>query len=120
MKASIVWLPAFSMVKLSHPCVTTGKTIALTIWIFVGKVMPLLFNTPSRFVIAFLLRSKPLLISWLQSPSSDFGARKIKSLTASLFPHLFCHEVMEPDAIAFGMLSFQQTFSLFDFYQEVL
>ena len=61
---------AFFMVQLSHPCITTGKMIALTVWIFVEKMMPLLFNTPSRFVIAFLPRSKCLLISWLQSPST--------------------------------------------------
>ena len=61
---------AFFMVQLSHPCMTTGKTIALTVWIFVGKMMSLLFNTPPRFVIAFLPRSKCLLISWLQSSST--------------------------------------------------
>ena len=64
-KASILWCSAFSMVQLSHPYMTTGKTIALTIWTFVDKVMSLLFNTLSRFVIAFLPRSKHLLISWL-------------------------------------------------------
>ena len=69
-KASILWDSAFFTVQLSHPHMTTGKTIALTIWIFVGKVMSLLFNILSRFVIAFLPRSKHLLISWLQSPSA--------------------------------------------------
>ena len=69
-KASILWGSAFFTVQLSHPHMTTGKTIALTIWIFVGKVMSLLFNILSRFVIAFLPRSKHLLISWLQSPSA--------------------------------------------------
>ena len=69
-KVSIVWHLAFFMVQLSHPYMTTGKTIALTIWTFVSKVMSLLFNTLSRFVIAFLPRSKHLLISWLQSPST--------------------------------------------------
>ena len=64
-KASILWLSAFFMVHLSHPYMTTGKTIALTRWTFIGKMMSLLFNTPSRFVIAFLPRSKHLLISWL-------------------------------------------------------
>ena len=68
-KASILWRSAFFMVQLSHSHMTTGKTIALTIWTFVGKVMSLLFNMLSRFVIAFLRRSKCLLISWLQSPS---------------------------------------------------
>ena len=69
-KVSIVWRSAFLLVQLSHPYLTTGKTIALTRWIFVGKIMFLLFNMPSRLVIAFLLRSKCLLISWLQSPSA--------------------------------------------------
>ena len=69
-KASILWLSAFFMVRLSHPYMTTGKTIALTRWTFVGKVMSLLFNMLSWFVIAFLSRSKYLLISWLQSPSA--------------------------------------------------
>ena len=69
-KASILWYSAFFMVQLSHLYMTTAKTVTLTIWIFVGKVMSLLFNTLSRFVIAFLPRSKCLLISWLQSPSA--------------------------------------------------
>ena len=69
-KASILWCLAFSTVQLSHPYMTTGKTIALTRWTFVGKVMSLLFNMLSRFVITFLPRSKRLLISWLQSPSA--------------------------------------------------
>ena len=69
-KASILWLSAFFILQLSHPYLTTGKTIALTIWTFVGKIMSLLFNMLSRLVIAFLPRSKRLLISWLQSPSA--------------------------------------------------
>ena len=69
-KASILQHSAFSMVQLSRPYMTTGKTIALTRWAFVGKVMSLLFNMLSRLVIAFLPRSKHLLISWLQSPSA--------------------------------------------------
>ena len=69
-KASILWLSAFFMVQLSHPYMTTGKTIALTIWTFVGKVMSLLFNILSKFAITFLPRSKHLLISWLQSSSA--------------------------------------------------
>ena len=78
---------------------TTGKTIALTRWTFVDKVMSLLYNVLSRLVIAFLPRSKCLLISWLQSPScSDFGAKKKKSVTVS--PSI-SHEVMEPDAMIF-------------------
>ena len=69
-KASILWHSAFFTVQLSHPYLTTGKTIALTRWTFIGKVMSLLFNTLSRLVITFLPRSKHLLISWLQSPSA--------------------------------------------------
>ena len=76
-KASILWRSAFFTVQLSHPYMTTGKTIALTRRIFVGKVMSLLFNMLSRLVITFLSRSKRLLISWLQSPSAViFGAQK--------------------------------------------
>ena len=69
-KASILWCSAFFIVQLSHPYMTTGKATALTRQAFVGKVMSLLFNMPSRLVIAFLPRSKPLLVSWLQSPSA--------------------------------------------------
>ena len=69
-KASILWQSAFFMVQLSHPYMTTGKMVALTRQTFVGKEMSLLFNMLSRFVIAFLPRSKHLLISWLQSPSA--------------------------------------------------
>ena len=69
-KASVLQHSVFFMVQLSHPYMTTGKTIALTIWTFVGKVMSLLFNTLSRIVIALFPRSKHLLISWLQSPSA--------------------------------------------------
>ena len=69
-KASILWHSAFFMIQLSHPYVTTGRTIALTIWTFVGKVMSLFYNILSRFVIAFFPRSKRLLVSWLQSPST--------------------------------------------------
>ena len=79
LKASILWRSAFFRVQLSHPYMTTGKTIALTRWTFVGKVMSLLFNMLSRLVITFLPRSKHLLISWLQSPSAViFGAPKNK------------------------------------------
>ena len=78
-KASILRRSAFFIVQLSHPYVTTGKTITLTRGTFVGKVMPLLFNMLSRLVIVFLLRSKQLLISWLQSPSAViFGAQENK------------------------------------------
>ena len=89
-KASILWHSAFFIVQLSHPYMTTGKTIALTRRNFVGKVMPLLLNMLSRLVITFLPRSKHLLISWLQSPSAVIlEPTKIKSVTVSLFPHLF-------------------------------
>src|SRR5574341_664433 len=89
-KASILRHSAFFTVQLSHPYVTTGKTIALTRWTFVGKVMSLLFNMLSRLVIAFLPKSKHLLISWLQSPSAVIlEAQKIKSDTVSTVSHLF-------------------------------
>ena len=77
-KASILWCSAFFIVQLSHPYMTTGKTIALTRQTFVGKVMSLLFNMLSKLVTPFLLRGKHLLISWLQSPSADFGAQEKK------------------------------------------
>ena len=87
------------MVQLSYPYVTTGKTIALTIQPFVSKVMSLSFNRLSRFVIAFLPRSKHLLISWLQSPSAMIlELRKIKSATASTVSPSICHEMMGLDA----------------------
>ena len=86
LKASILQCSAFFMVQLSHPYMTTGKTIALTRWTFVDKVMSLLFNTLFTFVIAFLPRSKHLLISWLQSPSAViWEPKKIKSVTVSLY-----------------------------------
>ena len=122
-KASILRRSAFFIVQLSHPYMTTGKTIALTTWTFVGKVMSLPLNMLSRLVITFLPRSKRLLISWLQSPSAvTLEPRKIKSDTVStVFPSI-CHEVMGPDAmiLVFWMLSFKPTFStlLFHFHQE--
>ena len=86
-KASLLQHSAFFMVQLSHPYMTTGKTIVLTIWTFVGKVISLLFNMLSRFVIAFIPRSKHPLISWLQSLSAViWEPKKIKSVTASLSP----------------------------------
>ena len=91
------------MVQLSHLYVTTGKTISLTPWTFVGKVMSLLFSVLSRFVIAFLLRSKCLLISWLQSPSAVIlEPKKIKSVTVSIVSPSICHKVMGLDAMIFG------------------
>ena len=87
---TILWYSAFFMVYLSHPYMTTWKTIALTRRTFVSKVMSLLFNMLSRLVIAFLPRSKRLLISWLQSPSAVIlEPPKIKSVIISMFPHLF-------------------------------
>ena len=114
-KASILPCSAFFIVQLSHPYMTTGKTIALTTWTSVDKVMSLLFNMLSRLVITFLPRSKCLLISWLQSPSAViFKPRKIKSDTVSTVSPSICHEVMGPDAmiLVFWMLSFKPTFSL--------
>ena len=86
-KASILWCSAFFTVQLSHPYMTTGKTIALTRQTFVGKVMSLLFNMLSMLIITFLSRSKHILISWLQSPSAVILEPQKWSLT--LFPHLF-------------------------------
>ena len=103
------------MVQLSHPYMTTGKTIAVTTQTFVGKVMSLLFNTLSRFAMAFLPRSKCLLISWLQYPSTAIlEPKKIKSVTISTYSLSICHEVMGPDAmiLVFRMLSFKPAFSL--------
>ena len=87
------------MVQVSHPYMTTGKTIALITWTFVGKEMTLLFNMLFRLVIAFLPRSKHLLISWLQSPSTVIlEPEKIKSVIAYNVSPSICHEVMGPDA----------------------
>ena len=99
-KPSILWCSAFFIVQLSHPYMTIGKTIALTRWTFVGKVVSLLFNMLSRLVITFLPRSKRLLISWLQSPSAVIlESRKIKSATISTVTPSICHEVMGLDAM---------------------
>ena len=101
-KASIPQCSAFFIVQRSLPYMTTGKTIALTRWTFVGKVMSLLFNMLSSLVRAFLPRSECHLISWLQSPSAViFEPKEIKSVTVSIvFPSIF-HEVMGPDAMIF-------------------
>ena len=94
-KASILQCSAFFIVQLSHPYMTTGKTIALTRQTFVGKVMSLLFNMLSRLVITFLPRSKCLLISWLQSPSAVIlEPRKIMSAMVSIVSPSICPEVM--------------------------
>ena len=99
-KASILQHSAFFIVQLSHPYMITGKTIALTRWTFVGKVMSLLFNMLSRLVIIFLPRSKRLLISWLQSPSAmTLEPTKIKPVTVPTVSPFICHEVMGPDAM---------------------
>ena len=123
-KASILWRSAFFTVQLSHPYMTTGKTIARTRWTFVDKVMSLLFNMLSRLVITFLPRSKSLLISWLQSPSAVILEpqkikvwQKIKSDTISTVSPSISHEVMGPDAmiLVFWIVSFKPTFSLSSF-----
>ena len=99
-KASILRCSAFFIVQLSHPYMTTGKTIALTRWTIVDKVMSLLFNMLSRLVITFLPRSKHLLISWLQLPSAVIlEPPKIKSASVSTVSPSICHEVMGPDAM---------------------
>ena len=111
-KAAILRRSAFFTVQLSHPYMTTGKTIALTRWTFVGKVMSLLLN---RLVITFLPRSKRLLISWLQSPSAVIlEPPKTKSDTVSTVSPSISYEVIGPDAMifVFWMLSFKPTFSL--------
>ena len=95
-KVSVHWHLAFFTVQLSHPYITTGKTIALTRQTFVSKVMSLLFNMLSRLVIPFLPRSKRLFISWLQSPSAVIlEPPKIKSATVSIVSLFICHEVMQ-------------------------
>ena len=112
-KPSVLWCSAFFTVQLSHPHVTTGKTIALTRWTFVDKVMSLLFNMLSQLVITFLPRSKCLLILWLQPPSAVIlEPPKMKSATVSTFSPSICHEVMGPDAmiLVIWMLSFKPTF----------
>ena len=101
-KAPILRCSAFFIVQLSQTYKTTGKTIALTRWTFVGKVMSLLFNMLSGLVMAFLPRSKCLLISWLQSPSAVISKpQNIKSLTVSTVYPSISHEVIGPDAMIF-------------------
>ena len=102
LKATILRRSAFFTAQLSYPYMTTGKTIALTRWTLVGKVMSLLLNTLPRLVITFLPRSKRLLISWLQSPSAVIlEPEKIKSDTVSTVSPSISHEVMGPDAMIF-------------------
>ena len=101
-KASILQRSVFFIVQLSHPYMTTGKTIALTRQTFVGKVMSLLFNMLSRLIIAFLPRLKHLLISWLQSPSAVIlEPKKLESVIVSIISPSICHEVMGLDAMIF-------------------
>ena len=117
-KASILRCSAFFTVQLSHPYMTTGKTIALTRWTFVSKIISLFLNMLSKLVITFLPRSKRLLISWLQSPSAVIlEPQKIKSDTVYTVSPSISHEVMEPDAMIFifWMLTFKPTFSLSSF-----
>ena len=117
-KASILQQPTFFTVQLSYTYMTTGKIIALTRPTFVGKVMSLLFNMLSRLVIAFLPRSKHLLVSWLQSPFAVIlEPPKMKSVSVSIVSPCICHEVMGLDAmiLVFWMLSFKPTFSLSTF-----
>ena len=111
-KASILGRSAFFMVQLSHPYMTTGKTMALNRWTFVCKVMSLLFNMLSRFVISFFPRNKHLLLSRLQSPSTVIlEPKKVRSVTVSIFLPSFCHEVIGLDAtmifLSFWTLSFK-------------
>ena len=99
-KPSILQCADLCTVQLSHPYMTTGKTIALTRWTFVDKVMSLLFHMLSRLLITFLPRNKRLLISWQQSPSAVIlEAKKIKSFTVSIVTPSICHEVMGLDAM---------------------
>ena len=101
-KASILQCSAFFTVQLSHPYMTTGKTISLTRWTLCGKVMSLLLNMLSRLVITFLPRSKRLLISWLQSPSAVIlEPKKLKSDTVSTVSPSISYGVMGPDAMIF-------------------
>ena len=122
-KVSILWRLAFFMVQFSYLCMTTGKIISLTICTFVSKVMCLLFNMLSMFVMAFLPRGNHLLILWLQLPSTVIlEPKKIKSVTASTFSSSICHEVMGPDVmiLVFWMLGFKPVFFtlLFHPHQE--
>ena len=116
-KASILQHSAFFVVQLSHPGMTTGNTIALTIRTFVGKVVSLLFNMLFKFVIAILPRSKNLLISWLQSPSAvTWDTKKINSVTVYIVSPPVFHEMgLDAMILVFWMLSFKPAFSLSSF-----
>ena len=123
-KASVLWCSAFFLYNLTLTSICdTGKTIALTRWTFVGKVMSLLFNMLSRLIITFLPRSKRLLISWLQSPSAVILEPSKNKVSHCFHCVPICHEVMGPDAmiLVFRMLSFKPTFSRssFTFIQKL-
>ena len=110
-KASVLRHSTFFMVQLSHPCMTTGKTIALTIQTFVSKMLSLLLNMLSTFVIDFITRSKCLLISWLLLPSAvTWEPKKIKSVIASIFPPSACHEVIGPGTMILVLCMLSQLF----------
>ena len=110
-KASVLQRLAFLTVQLSYPYVTTGKSIALTILTFVGKMMSLLFNTLFRFFMGFLPRSKHVLISWLRSPPSVIlEPKKIKSVTVATFPSSICNDAMGPDVKSLIFLIFHSPF----------
>ena len=114
-KASILQNPGFFIVQLSHPYMTTGKTIALNRWTFVVNIMSQLFNMLPRLIITFLSRSKYLLISWLHSPSAVIlEPRKVKFLTVSIVSPSICYEVMGLDAMifVFWVLSFKPAYHL--------
>ena len=114
-KVSILQHSAFFIVQLSHPYVTTGKSITLTRWISVGKVMSLLFNMLSRLVITFLPRSKRLLTSWLQSPSAlILEPEIIKSVIVSIVSPSICHEVMGPEAMILVFSGYRTYFKSWD------
>ena len=118
MALNFLYGPTFFMIQLSHPYMTTGKTIAWTSWTFVSKVMSLLLNMLSRLVIAFLPRSKYLLISSLQPPSEMIlEPKKINFVTVSIVSPSISHEMIRPEAmiLVFWMLSFKPAFSLSSF-----
>ena len=123
-KASVLWCSALFTAELSHPYMTTGKNIVLTRWTFISKLMSMLFNMLSTFVIAFLQRSKHLFISWLQSPSGVIlQPKKIKSVTVSIVSPSICHEVMGLDATSLVLnVEFYTNFFtlLFHLHQEAL
>ena len=123
-KASVLQRSAVFIVELLHLYMTPGKTKALNRWTFFGKVMSLLFNMLSMLVVAFLSRSKHLLISWLQSPSAVIlEPPRIQSLTVSIVSPSICHEGLGPDAmiLVFWMVSFKPVFTLlFHLKQEAL